>query len=248
MKVLDISWYFWILHSIIRVNCRVIDKWRTPLFRICMAQFKSSHAALHHCPTWPESSGAFPTPPLPRSSRCWCCPGPVGYGYPMVPIYGSDWLSSQRTCPPVPWNRRSRRTGTPSTSAQRCPHIFFCTSERCEHCEGSATHSPCPTAVILGTKAPFRKRPKQLPGSSYSSPDHPMYDIYANIWLRRLEKQHWPIYGIRSQFLTTFKNLWNLWTSDNIRQHCPINPTNLIPSCSHPDGSLALNSTMIVAY
>ena len=79
-------------------------------------------------------------------------------------------------------------------------------------------------------------------------PDHPMYDIYANIWLRRLEKQHWPIYGIHSQFLTTFKNLWNLWTSDNIREHCPINPTNLIPSCSHPDGSLALNSTMIVAH
>ena len=79
-------------------------------------------------------------------------------------------------------------------------------------------------------------------------PDHPMYDIYANIWLRRLEKQHWPIYGIRSQFLTTFKNLWNLWNSDNIREHCPINPTNLIPSCSHPDGSLALNSTMIVPH
>ena len=82
----------------------------------------------------------------------------------------------------------------------------------------------------------------------YIYPDHPMYDIYANIWLRRLEKQHWPIYGVRSQFLTTFKNLWNPWTSDNIRERCPVSPTNLIPSCSHPEGSLALNSTMTVAH
>ena len=121
MKVLDISWYFWILHSIGSTAESLISDERL---------FSGS--------AWHDS-------------------------------YGSDWLSSQRTCPPVPWNRRSRRTGTPSTSAQRCPQFSFCTSERCEHCERSATHSPCPTAVILGTKAPFRKRPKQLPGSSYSS-------------------------------------------------------------------------------